>query len=180
MMYWGYITSGKKSIIRCNWLSIGNAKNPKASLTHIGIEVAVKIIRDCIRLLQRSKYAEALTEIRKLPHVGVSFGTKYLAFLDPENVGVLDDKITRHLASGSYEHVLDNKTIQLLVKPCRETEEAASRRFQLFCESLQYIKEKVNIEKKKWKDVSGSEMCRFRSIDVERALFSIAKAKDNV
>lgn len=180
VMYWGYITSGAKSITRCNWISVGNANNAEASLTYLGLDFAVGIIRSCINLLQHSKYGDALTEIRNLPHVGVSFGTKYLAFLDPENVGVLDDKITRHLSAGSYEHLLGKETIKLLEKPKNETLSEAADRFEAFCKALNVIKKEINETKKQWKDISGSEMCRFRSVDVERALFSIAQEADNI
>jgi len=178
VMYWGYITSGAKSKTRCDWLSMGNSRNPAVSINHIGASAAVQIIRNCIPLLESKQYGCALSVIRKLPHVGVSFGTKYLAFLDLENVGVLDDKITRHLASGSYEHVLSKEKLLLLVKPKNESPSSAAARFQAFCEALGSIKSKVNASKKGWKDVSGAEMCRFRTVDIERALFAIAKAKD--
>lgn len=178
VMYWGYITSGAKSKTRCDWLSKGNAKNPEASINHIGIDTAVQIIRNSISLLDNGSYGCALTEIRKLPHVGVSFGTKYLAFLDLENVGVLDDKITRHLSAGSYEHVLNHDTLQKLVKPKNESPSSAAKRFEAFCKVLSSIKSNVNANKKGWKDASGAEMCRFRTVDIERALFAIAKAKD--
>ena len=36
----------------------------------------------------------------------------------------------------------------------------------------------MNSKKKYWKDVSGAEMLRFRAVDIERALFAIAKAND--
>ena len=178
VMYWGYITSGAKSKTRCDWLSKGNSRNPEASINHIGISAAVQIIRDSIALLEKGSYGCALTEVRKLPHVGVSFGTKYLAFLDLENVGVLDDKITRHLAAGSYEHLLSQDTLRQLVKSKNESPSSAAARFQAFCEALSSIKSKVNASKKGWKDASGSEMCRFRTVDIERALFAIAKTKD--
>jgi hypothetical protein len=179
VMYWGYITSGAKSVIRCDWLSVGNTKNKELSLTHLGKSRGVKIIRKSHEHLKYSRYSDALLEIRNLPHVGVSFGTKFLAFIDPENVGVLDDKITRHLASNSFDKILDKETLKNLIKAPHESAKAASLRFQAFCEALNLIKKELNDKKCKWKDGSNTEMCRFRAIDVERALFAIAKEIDN-
>lgn len=178
VMYWGYITSGSKSVTRCNWLSNGNAKNPEKSISHIGVESVVQTVKNCRELLGKGKYGYALSEIRNLPHVGVSFGSKFLSFLDLENIGVLDDKITRHIVTGSYEHVLSPEILRALAKPKNESDTAAANRFQTFCEMLGSIKAKMNSKKSGWKDVSGAEMCRFRSVDIERALFAIAKYKD--
>ncbi len=178
VMYWGYLTSGNKSIIRCDWLAKGNAKNPKHCLMHLGRDHAIKAIRDSAEFLSRKKYADALTCIRRLPHVGVSFGTKYLAFIDPENVGILDDKIARHISSGSFSHVLDSTTIDALTKPKHETPKAAARRFEKYCISLNEIKVLLNDQCLMWEDQSGATLERFRAVDVERALFSIAKNTD--
>jgi len=179
VMYWGYITSGAKSRIRCNWLSVGNATNNQLSLKHMGKTAAIDIIRNSESYLKNSKYSDALMEIRKLPHVGVSFGTKFLAFIDPENVGILDDKITRHLASDSFSNILDKETIQNLKKPKNESVNNASIRYQAFCEALNQIKNRLNENSCKWNDLSGAKMNRFRAIDVERAFFAIAKQIDN-
>jgi hypothetical protein len=174
VIYWGYITSGGRSKIRCNWLSVGNAKNNQLSLDYISKAVGVKIVRTAAEHIQRGEYAQALLEIRKLPHVGMSFGTKFLAFLDPENVGILDEKITRHLALGSFTEVLGKNTVQQLIKPNNESAIAASQRFQIYCDVLNKIKQAVNKQKLYWQDASGAEMCRFRAIDLERALYAIA------
>jgi len=174
VMYWGYITSGAKSITRCNWLSNGNARNKQLSLKYMGKSKAVDIIRKSESFLNNSRYSDALTEIRKLPHVGVSFGTKFLAFIDPENVGILDEKIIRHLASDSFNDILEKETIRDLNKP-----KNPSIRFQAFCEALNIIKTNLNKNGCQWSDLSGAKMNRFRAIDVERAFFAIAKQIDN-
>lgn len=174
VIYWGYITSGAKSVTRCDWLSVGNAKNNDHSLSYHGKDYAVNIIRESKKLLDKSDYVGALLEIRKLPHIGVSFGTKLLAFIDPENVGVLDEKILRHLSTGSFCHVLEETVIVRLNK-----KNNSANKFQDYCESLNVIKIQLNNKGFGWCDVSGAKLSRFRAIDVERALFSIAKSIDN-
>ena len=174
VMYWGYITSGAKSVTRCDWLSVGNAKNKNHSLSYLGKDYAVNIIRNSKKLLDKSDYAGALLEVIKLPHIGVSFGTKLLAFIDSENVGILDNKISRHLSSDSFRHILDEKVIVHLNKKIN-----SAIKFQSYCESLNAIKIQLNNAGYGWCDVSGAKMSRFRAIDVERALFSIAKSIDS-
>jgi len=113
-----------------------------------------------------------------LPHVGVAFGTKYLAFIDPENVGVLDDKITRHLQQGSYQNLIDEDVLSGLIKRPYETEQQEADRFHAFCVAINHIKGYLNHGNAAWRDSSGASLNRFRAIDVERALFSLAKSKD--
>lgn len=177
VMFWGYKTSGAVSVARCNWLAFGKSSNPKNSLNALGKSLAVRIVRQALEGLRKSDYSGALREIRKLPHVGVSFGTKYLAFLDPENVGVLDDKITKHLSAGTFTSLLGETVVKQLVKPTRESTIDAENRFSAFCLALNKIKDDLNSRSLAWSDASGAEMARFRAVDVERALFAIAKAK---
>lgn len=180
VMYWGYKTSGAKSKIRCDWLANGNSKNFKLSLSEIGKYQSVSIIQQALESLSKSDYSTALRIIRKLPHVGVSFGTKYLAFLDPENVGVLDDKITKHLSAGTFTNLLGSDFVKKIIKSNNESNKKAEIRFSAFCEALNLIKAELNLCHLSWRDVSGAEMNRFRAVDVERALFSIAKSKSEI
>ena len=179
VMYWGYITSGAKSVTRCTWISIGNSKNPSNSISYIGRDTAVDIVRKSLQSLNKENYGDALLVIRQLPHVGVSFGTKFLAFMSPEYVGVLDDKITKHLSTGSFTTILNPSVLHRLMKPKSENAKQTAARFPVFCETLNSIKIKLNQEGATWHDMSGASMGRFRALDVERALFSIAKSADN-
>jgi hypothetical protein len=118
--------------------------------------------------------ATALREIRKLPYVGLSFGTKILAFIDPENVGVLDDKITTHLAAGTFGRILDHEVVSRLIKARHESAGRAEQRFVAFCQAINKIKSDLNEKGLGWTDQTGASMRRFRAVDVERSLFAIA------
>jgi hypothetical protein len=175
VMYWGYITSGAKSVTRCTWISVGNKKNPNKSISYIGKDALVDTVRRASGLLNKGSYGDALLVIQQLPHIGISFGTKLLAFMYPECVGILDDKITKHLSDGSFAAVMDALTLRKLTKSRNETGKQAAARFQAFCEALNTIKTALNQCGAGWRDISGATMNRFRALDVERALFAIAK-----
>lgn len=177
VVYWGYITSGSLSRARCNWLAVGKRQSPQNSLAHLGKAFAVDCVRRASRYLDAGDVALALREICKLPYVGLSFGTKILAFMDPETLGVLDDKITENMAVGTFGQVLEVEVIEKLKKPKYESPRRAEQRYVTFCQVLNGIKNDLNCEGMGWADASGASMTRFRAVDVERSLFAIASSR---
>lgn len=170
VMYWGNITAGKKCETRCDWLERGNKRFPNLSLRALGPLTAIAAVRKSVALLKGGHYEEALDEIRlRLPFVGPSFGSKYLAFLDPERIGVLDLKILKHLHQGTFDELLGGHAIVL--KKAR----SPAKRFARFCLVLNELRDLMKNKALRWKDKSGAS-AEFRAIDVERALFALAKS----
>jgi len=157
VMYWGYVTSGAKSMTRCTWISVGNIRNPANSISSIGQDNAVDIVRKSFQCLSEGNFGDALLVIRQLPHVGISFGTKYLAFMSPEYVGVLDEKITNHMSAGSFSKILNSKVLQKLIKSKYENPKQAAERFQVYCETLNAIKDQLNQDGAIWHDAGKQE-----------------------
>ena len=132
--------------------------------------VAATAMKNAITDLKHEHHALALIEINKLLRSNLSTASNILAFLDPENIGVFDDKLITLLTSGEWNIFLGDEICRALTRPQTETLNDAANRFALYCTVLGKIKHRVNQSRIGWKDPTGSQMLRFRSIDVQRAL----------
>ena len=61
-------------------------------------------------------------------------------------------------------------TFMLLLTQAGETLNHACARYATYCKALQYIKYRFNRTCYGWSDGTGSQMTRFRAVDVARAL----------
>ena len=132
--------------------------------------VAAAAMKNAITDLNHKHHALALIEINKLFHSNLSTASTILAFLDPENIGVFDDRLNTLLTFGEWNLFLGDEICTALARPQTETLNDAANRFALYCTVLGKIKHRVNQSRIGWKDPTGCQMLRFRSIDVQRAL----------
>ena len=132
--------------------------------------VATTAMKNAITDLNHKHHALALIEISKLLRSSLSTASTILAFLDPENIGVFDDRLNTQLTSGEWNLFLGEEICTALARPQTETLNDAANRFALYCTVLGKIKQRVNQSRIGWKDPTGCQMFRFRSIDVQRAL----------
>ena len=132
--------------------------------------VAAAAMKNAITDLNHKHHALALIEINKLFHSNLSTASTILAFLDPENIGVFDDRLNTLLTFGEWNLFLGDEVCTALARPQTETLNDAANRFALYCTVLGKIKHRVNQSRIGWKDPTGCQMLRFRSIDVQRAL----------
>ena len=132
--------------------------------------VATTAMKNAITDLNHKHHALALIEISKLLRSSLSTASTILAFLDPENIGVFDDRLNTQLTSGEWNLFLGEEICTALARPQTETLNDAANRFALYCTVLEKIKHLVNQSRIGWKDHTGSQMLRFRGIDVQRAL----------
>ena len=131
-------------------------------------------MKNVITDLKHEHHALTLIEINKLLHSNLSTASTILAFLDPENIGVFDDRLITLLTSGEWNLFLGDEICRALARPKTETLNDAASRFALYCTVLGKIKQRVNQSRIGWKDPTGCQMFRFRSIDVQRALVVMA------
>ena len=140
------------------------------AISSINSAAAVTAVKNTIADLNHKHHALALIEINKLLHSNLSTASTILAFLDPENIGVFDDRLNTLLTSGEWNLFLGDEICTALARPQSETLNDAAKRFALYCTLLGKIKQRVNQSRIGWKDPTGCQMFRFRSIDVQRAL----------
>ena len=140
------------------------------AISSINSAAAVTAVKNTIADLNHKHHALALIEINKLLHSNLSTASTILAFLDPENIGVFDDRLITLLTSGEWNLFLGDEICRALARPKTETLNDAASRFALYCTVLGKIKQRVNQSRIGWKDPTGCQMFRFRSIDVQRAL----------
>lgn len=178
VVYWGNITGGGLARARTRWVATGKAGRADESVADLGMTASADIVREARQHLARGDVEAALVAVTRLPYVRLSFGSKLLAFLDPERVGVLDEKITRHLQAGTFARVLGPREAVGLVGGKVESARRAAARYARFCAALADIRDAINAEGRGWQDASGASMPRFRAVDVERALFAMALRAD--
>jgi hypothetical protein len=177
VMYWGHYSAGVTRYTRCDWLERGNARNAAQSLPGLSLPCVLAIIRCAARQVKEGDLAAALKSVMYLPHVGESFASKYLAFIDPENVGVFDRHIHHALEEGTYTPMLGADCVAGILAQPRSN----GRRFQAFCNMLNAVKDCLNRQGcAAWHNATGGALGRFRAIDVERALFQIARNRPAV
>ena len=131
--------------------------------------VATTAMKNAITDLNHKHHALALIEISKLLRSSLSTASTIPAFLDPEHVGIFDDKLTAYLTTGVWDSILEDEIDPTISRPPLETIEEAAARFALYCTILGKIKNHLNKNRTGWKDTTGCQMLRFRSIDVQRA-----------
>ena len=71
--------------------------------------VAATALKNVITDLKHEHHALALIEINKLLHSNLSTASTILAFLDPENIGVFDDRLITLLTSGEWNLFLGDE-----------------------------------------------------------------------
>lgn len=163
--------------VRARWLLEGNRRSRRNILDEdLGFRV-VQSVRECIA---GDDLGEAFWAVKNIPHMGVSFGSKLLAFIAPEKMGVYDSHIARYLSnhyrelsglcSGSFntEIVLDSP---------RSFRRADKDRFENYSLFLKSIANALNKKNMLWKESGVSQT--WRAVDVERALFHMAKSETN-
>ena len=93
--------------------------------------VAATALKNVITDLKHEHHALALIEINKLLRSNLSTASNILAFLDPENIGVFDDKLITLLTSGEWNLFLGDEICRALARPKTETLNDAASRFAL-------------------------------------------------
>lgn len=163
--------------VRARWLLEGNSRSGKNILDNdLGFN-AVKSIR---KHIADDNLGEAFWAVRDIPHLGVSFGSKLLAFIAPEKMGVYDSHIARFLTKNSSElSNLCSKKINpdIALDSPRSFRVPDKNRFENYSQFLQAIADSLNKKNMQWTENDSSHF--WRAVDVERALFHMAKSENN-
>lgn len=179
VQYWGRCfakarLNHNQAVARVHWLFEGNARSKKTLINC----AAEKSVIAAVKSVSEDKFGDAYMQIEGVPHLGTSFGSKLLAFICPEKIGIYDSHIARYL-SDNIESIKalvdwDDKNDVLLPYPKRFSV-SNSLPFQNYCLLLSSLAQSLNQKGKdyQWKDWDGSAQ-QWRAVDVERALFQIA------
>ncbi|EUC70200.1 hypothetical protein Y017_11220 [Alcanivorax sp. 97CO-5] len=180
VQYWGRAfvkgrSNHNQAATRVGWLFHGNRRSSKTFFN----EVSVNAVKSAINHANSGNYDDAYWSIREVPHFGVSFGSKLLAFCNPENIGIYDSHISRYVSEKSEFirstfKIHDSLEDFTLKYPTRFSKQDAPR-FGNYCEMLSLIAKKMNQEGLKWRDWDNSER-NWRAVDAERALFVLAQS----
>ena len=163
--------------VRARWLLEGHRRSRKNILENdLGFKV-VQSIRECIA---NDNWGEAFWAVRDMPHMGVSFGSKLLAFIAPEKMGVYDSRIARFLSNHCCE-LSDlcsaSFDTNIVLESPRSFRRADRDRFKNYSLFLQLTASNLNEQKMHWQENNNSYS--WRAVDVERALFQVALSEYN-
>ena len=100
----------------------------------------------------------------------MTLASAMLAFADTENAALFDDKSAALLQTMTANEISGTVNVEHLVRQAGETLNHACARYATYCKALQYIKYRFNRTCYGWSDGTGSQMTRFRAVDVARAL----------
>ncbi len=168
--YWAEYSSHAQSQHSQNTAAIVSHRRLAPTIANMKPAAIARLVKDSVVDLDRRSYSQALITVSKLLHGRLSLCSTFLAFIDPEKVGIFDDRITAHLAN-NHASLLEEHTIEnALTRPPTETLKEAAARFSVYCDLLGKIKSTINKHAVGWRDSTGCQMARFRTIDVERAL----------
>jgi hypothetical protein len=165
VVYWGH------------YLGKGGRPNPNRALAKVGSATTVLAARGiapahvalCIRCaaayLRAHCSGYALRELAHLPELGPAFASKVCAFLDLHRHGVVDSVIV-----GKYPEFGFPLTTEGYVKACSATYNAYRR----YCRFLARKAAALNSMGPglRWRE--AGRPCRWRAVDVERALYVLA------
>ncbi len=159
VLFWGYARQGRRDF---------RVRNFQERMQSVDGQQRLAMFQEFVRSRRETCTAQRLLALRKLrlPEFGqVSFATKILMFLDPENHPVLDLKIAR-TARGCEFPPLRGLTIHASI-PITIANAACYERWACWCRD---IAARVN-------RASGSPCQGLRAVDVERALFALADSE---
>ena len=100
----------------------------------------------------------------------MTLASAMLAFADTENAALFDDKSGALLKTMRANEISDTVKVEHLVRKPNETLRHACTRYATYCAAVQHIKYELNTAWHGWSDETGSQMTRFRAVDVARAL----------
>ena len=182
VQYWGRCYSRgrvnhNQALVRTNWLLKGNAKSNK---TMFDEEVGFKSVSNIIQLIEADQIGEAFWEVKKIPHLGVSFGSKLLAFINPNKIGIYDSHIARYLTNNilKVERLCSESIdIDIILGSPSSFRSSDKYQFENYCRLLQTLAKQLNLkgESYKWTDWDKS-LHSWRAIDIERAFFVLAQS----
>ena len=175
VLFWGHASSsdgrnlsrralGKVKLAYNGYIRRRNQIDEKIlGIVNIGIGDVAKIIRKAADFIQMDAYSLALKNLCDLPQLQVAFSSKLCAFISPEKCGVIDSQIANNFPEMEFRlqngYVANNRD--------------NINRFSNYCIWLQEKSKQLNSDQSNslWTDRDGTQ-CRWRALDVERALFS--------
>lgn len=180
VIYWGFITYGAGfSLVRLHRF-IGLAPH------HLGANPLMTSIaaNDANADSRAGNWGGAIGRFGGVPSLGqLPFASKVIAFLDPSNAGVYDNRINNFLAADPLGAILFGPTGAwpsrqgIMVNP-RVTRVIAQQFYQRWCLRLQQLRDALNGDKVTWRCTETVRQ-QWRAVDVERALFWLAAVPAN-
>jgi hypothetical protein len=179
VVYWGYFTfSDGYARNKVGWFSNPSAATSRLELTYTATSAALAD-------LGRRQWGKALGEYHNVPQLTrLPFGSKMIAFLDPENAGIYDNRINRFLTENKALGKSILGDFPGVVASARGGSGAMTsagvgapinqQRYQLWCRRLQQLRDALNLAGVQWQCSEPSPQ-QWRAVDVERAIFTLTK-----
>lgn len=171
VIYWGYI-SGSDSVIRpARALSKvrlfrdglpGKIPTPRTEL--------IASIKNAREKVISKDFGGALNTLINVKFLGMSFASKIIMFMDPENAAVYDSIISLRLKS--------DPNLEFLYVKTSGANTNQQKIYQMWCDFCAESAKIINQHKETWTDWNGSAEA-FRAVDVERAFFALGKQNIN-
>lgn len=175
VIYWGYITSSaSRARSRAN---LYYTKHPIADAPFVA-----EVVRHARSHCMSARWGDALATLKPLRQLGqIPFASKIIAYVDPVNAGVYDNRINSFLAdSGLAGPMLGRPAIMRGSSGIMQRATVLSRTVQLTyqacCLRLRQLRDQLNVLGVTWQCTEGTVQ-RWRGVDVERAIFRFAKAE---
>ena len=129
----------------------------------VGQSVVVGHVRTAIHHLRNDHYADAISELNKLPQLQVAFSSKLCAFIAPDKCGVIDSQIAANFPEMGF-HLRDGYVVD-------NTQNRT--KYGDYCLWLQTRSAALNGDPchAHWTDRDGTQRA-WRAVDVERGLYA--------
>jgi len=169
VVFWGNLSGRdakvniRRALRRASWHISGKvnsaAQSPK--------DIVLHLVNARDHLTNR-RIADALTEVMRIKYLDLAFGSKVLAFMQPEVAAVYDKVISSRLASSSDPDVRMLANGVML----RQAKEKADL-YSAWCGWCFNKAAALNEAGATWRDWDGKKHA-FRAIDTERAIYSVS------
>lgn len=170
VVFWGF-ASGKdnrirerRALARAKWHVHGKVNDPPQDLNEV-----LNHLITARTFLYNSRTGDALIEITKIKYLGLAFGSKILAFMNPRIAGVYDKVISEHLANHPSADMRN-----MGGGTAATSKRAQASLYSNWCGWCANKAEELNSARMTWLDWNGLEQ-PWRAVDVERAIFSLAE-----
>lgn len=163
IIFWGHLSTSKND----------GKTNPKRALTKLpkifknngDIDIAVinfvqTLIKSVLNEVSNKNYDSAVAIATLLPNIGFSFATKIIAFMNPEDCGVLDSKIAEKLGLIDTQLEVQKSKNGIILKSTLTN----FIFYKKYCAKLNEIAEK---------SIDSEGKYKIRSVDVERFIFTL-------
>lgn len=171
VIFWGYV-SGSDGVVRTARAlgKVRSFRDGRANQTPTSKNELLQILKKSRELVAQKDYGKALYQLMSIKYLGMSFASKVVMFMSPNETAIYDSVIAERLSKHESLSYLYIKTLGATdkekINQCNT--------YEKWCEFCSQTAEILNTHQAHWTDWDNQPKL-FRAVDVERSFFALGR-----